>query len=212
MNDTDRLRFMHSLFVFNDSSAMLNSKYYFTPDKNMEVGLPYLGPNRNMDDLEPLVEILAYALMPNHYHLLVKQRVENGISEFMQKLGTGYTNAFNLKYKRVGSLFQGKYKFAHINNQRHLLYLPFYIHLNPLDLSIPGWQDNKSKNLEEAWDFLESYKWSSHLDYTGVSNTPHIINKDFLDTLFDGPAGYTKGIKQWMQEYDSNELDQITLE
>jgi len=71
----------------------------------MGVQLPYIKNERKL-----LVDILVWCLMPNHYHLILRQRRDNGIVLFMQKLGSGYTNYFNLKYKRVGSLFQGRFK------------------------------------------------------------------------------------------------------
>lgn len=56
------------------------------------------------------MEILSFCLMPNHYHLLLRQKADEDVTQFMQKLGTGYTNYFNRKYKRVGGLFQGSFK------------------------------------------------------------------------------------------------------
>jgi putative transposase len=75
---------------------------------------------------EKLVEIVAYCLNPNHYHLIVKEVVENGVAKFIQKLGTGYTNYFNKKYDRTGSLFQGRYKKVEIKENSRLLYLSAY--------------------------------------------------------------------------------------
>ena len=82
----------------------------------------------------PIVEILAFVLMPNHFHLILQQKVDSGITKFMHKLGTGYTMYFNEKYSRVGHLFQGRFKAVLVEKDHHFLYLPHYIHLNPLDL------------------------------------------------------------------------------
>lgn len=108
-----------------------------------------------------LVEIFCYCLMPNHYHLILKELVENGISKFMQKLNTGYTKYFNKKYSRSGHLFEGKYKHKEIDADFYLTYLTGYIHLNPV---IAG-----------LIKFPEQYKYSSYLDYLGKKKT------DFLD-------------------------------
>ena len=149
MDNEDRERFVRSLFVFNDQNPYHNFK---KQQGKFEVGL------RIEEDMrEALVEILAFVLMPNHFHIMVKQITGNGITEFMRKLGTGYTNAFNIKYKRVGPLFQGKYKIAHVKTDRHLLYLPYYIHLNPLDLMDRGWRDGSLKDLKKAKSFLSSF-------------------------------------------------------
>lgn len=79
---------------------------------------------------KPYIELIAYCLNPNHYHLLLKQVAKNGISEFMRKLGTGYTMYFNKKYERSGALFQGKFKFTHIETNAQLLYVSAYINCN----------------------------------------------------------------------------------
>ncbi|MCD5384619.1 MAG: transposase [Candidatus Pacebacteria bacterium] len=79
---------------------------------------------------EKLVEVIAYCLNMNHYHLILRQVAENGISEFMKRLGGGYTYYFNEKYDRSGVLFQGKYKHKHIHNDTYLKHLSVYVNLN----------------------------------------------------------------------------------
>ncbi|MCR4274731.1 MAG: transposase [Candidatus Campbellbacteria bacterium] len=78
----------------------------------------------------PLVMFVAYCLNPNHYHFVIKQIAENGVSKFMHRLGSGYTNYFNEKYKRSGGLFQGTYKAIHISSNEYLLHLSVYVNLN----------------------------------------------------------------------------------
>lgn len=77
-----------------------------------------------------LVNFICYCLNTNHYHLLLEQVAENGIEKFMHRLGTGYTKYFNIKNKRSGALFQGKFKAIHINTNEYLLHLSAYINLN----------------------------------------------------------------------------------
>jgi len=77
-----------------------------------------------------IVELIAYCLNPNHFHLVIKQLKEGGISEFMKRLGGGYTNFFNERHKRSGSLFQGTFKAKHIQSNDHLLHLSAYVNLN----------------------------------------------------------------------------------
>lgn len=79
---------------------------------------------------ERLVEIVAYCLNPNHFHLLLRQTSDNGISKFMHRLGLGYTMYFNSKYERSGSLFQGKFKAIHVDTNEYLLHLSTYVNLN----------------------------------------------------------------------------------
>lgn len=79
---------------------------------------------------DKLVEIIAYCLNPNHYHLILKQLVDNGIPEFMKRLNGGYTSYFNFKNDRAGSLFQGTYKSKHARTNDYLLRLSAYVNLN----------------------------------------------------------------------------------
>ena len=132
MEDKDYFRFIHDLFEFNDVESASNLTFYFN-SKTMHNEPQQLKNKRNPRKL--LVEILAFCLMPNHFHILLKQKKENGIVRFMQKMGVGYTNYFNEKNKRVGPLFQGKFKAVLTKTDAHMLHLPFYIHANPLSLN-----------------------------------------------------------------------------
>lgn len=101
-----------------------------------------------------LIDMVCYCLMPNHFHFIVKQRKENGISHFISQLTNSYTRYFNIKNKRVGPLFQGVFKSVHIQTDYQLMHVSRYIHLNP----VVGYV---TKNLEH-------YKWSSYFEYTRV--------------------------------------------
>ena len=126
---------------------------------------------------EILVDIHSFCLMPNHFHLILQQRAEGGITKFMRKLGTGYTMYFNEKYQRIGVLFQGKFKAIPITSDEYLLHLSRYIHLNPVDLIEPGWKDNGINDWQRACKFIEGYRWSSLLDYIGIKNFPSVITQ-----------------------------------
>ena len=198
-NDADRKRFLDCLYAFNDSSPAFN----FGRDL-IEVGL--------QSDREKLVEIMAFALMPNHYHLMLRGLTENGITDFMRKLGTGYTNYFNTKYDRVGPLFQGKYKAVLIKDQRQFMYLPYYIHLNPLDLIDKKWRDGRMVNVKKAQQFLETYKWSSYKDYIGKKNFSDVIDKKFLSEFFENPEHYKTDMFEWLKDGNLKEISDIALE
>ncbi|OGF61318.1 hypothetical protein A2662_00490 [Candidatus Giovannonibacteria bacterium RIFCSPHIGHO2_01_FULL_45_33] len=200
MDDFDRKRFIDSLYQFNDTSPVFNFGHKLT-----EVRLQFR-------EREEMVEIMAFALMPNHYHLMVRGITENGITEFMRKLGTGYTNYFNAKYQRVGPLFQGKFKATPIKDERHFLYLPYYIHLNPLDLTDKKWREQGISNLKKAEKYLASYKWSSHLDYAGEKNFPEIIDKALLSEIFESTEQYKKDLLDWVSEENLSEIADIALE
>lgn len=103
-----------------------------------------------------IVEIVAYCLMPNHFHLLIKQLRENGVSEFIGKLSNGYTKYYNIKYGRIGPLLQGVFKAKIMETNEHMLHISRYIHLNPY---VAG--------LVES---LNTYPYSSYQEYIGGNN------------------------------------------
>ena len=92
--------------------------------------LPESKLNRDTLNTNKLVDIIAYCLNPNHYHLILKQISEKGIEKFMHRMGTGHTKYFNNKNKRSGVLFQGKFKAIHISSNEYLLHLSAYVNLN----------------------------------------------------------------------------------
>jgi len=121
--------------------------------------------------------------MSNHFHLILNQKMEKGIEKFMQKLGTGSTLYFNQKQKRSGSLFQGRYKAKIIENNTYFSHLPFYIHSNPLKLNYRG---------STILKFLESYKWSSFLDYIGIMKYPSVTNRSLILNYFGDEQAYKR--------------------
>ncbi|HEY4504229.1 MAG TPA: transposase [Candidatus Paceibacterota bacterium] len=163
---------------------------------------------------EKLVEILTFCLMPNHYHLLIRQIQEKGIVRFMQKLGTSYTNYFNLKNNRVGPLFQGRFKAILVQKDEHLRHLYNYIHLNPLDLFAPEWRENKLNNQNGVLEFLGNYRWSSYLDYVGKKNFPSIINTGLGLEIFENTKKYADDIQEWLSNIEKyhNNFNNLFLE
>jgi putative transposase len=213
LDKQDHFRFVHDLFEFNDEAPAINIYYKLPQLQSYEVELRKIGNKK--EERQPrklLVEILSFCLMPNHFHLLIKQKVDGGVIQFMQKLGTGYTNYFNKKYKRVGSLFQGRFKAVLVEEEAHFIHLPYYIHLNPLDLKFPEWRNKEIKNYKEVMKFLENYRWSSFLDYLGKKNFPSVTQRKFLNEFFGGPKQYKKDITKWLKEIDLEEIKEITLE
>lgn len=186
MDDKDRLRFIHDLYEFNDTKpADNNSGYHF---KSRDIVSPYIDRKR-----ERIVDIHGWVLMHNHYHLLLSERVENGISKFLRKLNVGYSKYFNEKQKRSGTLFQGRTKKILIERDAHLLYILHYIHLNPLDYlkGSEGWRVRdgmKSVNMEEVIPYLQQYRWSSYLDYSGTKNFPSILTTDLFKEALGDPT------------------------
>lgn len=149
-------------------------------DNHRRFGAKFLAVDRDV-----LVYIHAWCLMNNHYHLLlspIDDEVKN-ISRFMKKLNMGYARYFNERHKRSGYLWQGKYKKILAERDLHFLYLPYYIHLNPLDYSLKEWRKGGVMDTTNAYESLHNYRWSSYLDYNSVSNFGSIITKDLLGTI-----------------------------
>jgi len=116
----DFQRFLRSMKEFNNTQT-IGSIYYNQFSKNKL---------RNSVPKTKLVNFICYCLNPNHYHFILEQLINKGIEKFMHKLGVGYTNFFNKRYKRSGSLFQGAFKAVHINSDEYLLHLSAYVNLN----------------------------------------------------------------------------------
>ncbi|MCR4328017.1 MAG: transposase [Patescibacteria group bacterium] len=211
LTDSDYFRFIHDLFEFNDREAVLNLTYHIKNAR--EVGTMPLTPRKiERQPRKLLVELMSFCLMPNHFHLLVRQKVDNGISLFMQKLGTGYTVYFNKIYKRVGSLFQGTYKTKLVKDESHLLHLPYYIHTNPLDLVMPEWREKEIKDYKRAFRFLESYRWSSFPDYIGKRNFPSVTQRNFLLQMSGNEENYKREFAAWLKNMNLESLEPFTLE
>lgn len=203
LNKSDYLRFIHDLYEFNDTKPAVE---FSRLHKNVGGRVSHIAFPITREKRDILVKIHAFILMPNHHHLLVEQVREGGVSLFIRKLHTGYTGAFNLKYKRKGHLFQGPFKSIYVKDDIHLGFLICYLHSNSLDLWRPNWKRKELTNSEfkKALKFLESYHWSSHLDYLGTKNFPSLIDKEFLLEFFDGTEGYRKFFIDWLKQYKKN--------
>lgn len=207
LDKQDHLRFIHNLFILNDQHMVNNIFYSFQKTEDGKIESRNSGKPRKL-----LVNIHAFCLMPNHYHLLISPRMENAIPKFMHKLGTAYVKYFNQKYKRKGTIFEGRYKSILVTKEPHFYYLPYYIHFNPLDLEFREWREGKLRNFKQAINYLDNYRWSSHLDYIGKKNFPSVTDRKFLAKIFSGEEKYNKSIRQWLKELEVDKIKELTLE
>jgi putative transposase len=144
--------------------------------ENPKPRLSYFSPESNLLNADKkIVEIICYCLIPNHFHFLLKQLREKGVTEFISKLSNSYTKYFNIKNKRIGPLLQGEFKAIHIETNEQLIHLSRYIHLNPLVAYL-------IKDLEE-------YHWSSYKEYIGLTKT-NICSKNIILEQFKSPQDY----------------------
>jgi REP element-mobilizing transposase RayT len=153
LSKDDLLRFLKSMEVFNTIEI---------------TGGIYL--HKVGSSAPKLVKFIAYCLNQNHYHFILQPLVEDGIQRFMHRLSTGYTNFFNEKYKRSGSLFQGRYKAVHIKTNEQLIHTSVYVNLN----------NKVHGDLNEAWMLqlpFSSYKQYKEYNINGFCDISVILGQ-----------------------------------
>jgi len=129
----------------------------------------------------PLVGILSFSLVINHYHFNLVPLVDGGIFKYMHKLNTGFAKYYNLKYNRKGTLFESRYKSIDIKGDFQLNAITRYINIiNPLDVYQPGWREERLYNYQQAFKFLYSYKFSSFPNIFGKRSSKILASEKFL--------------------------------
>jgi putative transposase len=158
-----------------------------------------LGPTSpTLQGRDILVEVLLFSFMPNHLHLVLRQVKDGGISKFMQKVGTGYANYFNEKYKRQGHLFN-KFKAIYIKDDNQLKNVFVYAHTNLISLIEPGWKNKGIKSPGKVIQFLENCKRHSYPDYLGKKNFSSVTKRDFLLETMGGIGGCRTYVDDWVK-------------
>lgn len=187
MDDQDYAAFLHLL------------KYFLSkPEEEAEHPLKKLNGfspirKRPLSTLHGKIELHSYCLMPNHFHLLIKQKEKNAMELLLRKVLTTYVMYFNRRYDRVGHLFQGTYKAVLINDENQLLHLSRYIHLNP--------------SLTKK--YLNQYPFSSYRNYIGERRNEW-LNTDFILSFFQKPKSDGLGVtgfrnyKEFVEGYNQN--------
>jgi len=197
LDNSDYLRGVHDIYALNDVNAAVN------------LHRSIVGLTKSNISREKLVDIGVWSFMPNHYHFFSCPVKDNGLSSFHKKFGIGIANYFNTKYKRSGALFQGRYKKVKVENDTQALQLICYIHANPLDLWKPNWKEKglTSSEIQNALEFLEGYRWSSHMDWWGIKNFPSLIDKSSMSRFFESQEEYQKFFIDWLRYYEKNVQD-----
>lgn len=185
----DYLRFISLLYISNMSDNF--NFYNLSRSNNFDIF--------QIERTDILVNIGAYCLMPNHFHILITENIKGGISKFMQKLSTSYSMYYNKKYERTGGLFEGKFKSQYIDTDRYLKYMFSYIHLNPVKLIQKDWKENGMINKLEALKFLEKYYYSSYLDYMEEERLQKgILGLESFPRYFLNKNLFKKEIFEWL--------------
>lgn len=174
--DVDSDRFMQSLRIFNTTEPVGSIYEYSFVEDAKQKG-------------KPLVNIICFCLNPNHFHLILEQLEDKGVSRFIKSLSGGYTKYFNKKYKRVGTLLQGPFKAKHINDNDYLLHLTAYVNLNnhlhqlgnPVSKLVrSSWEEYKNKNSKGLCKkdiILEQFKTVREYENYALGTLPDMLAK-----------------------------------
>ena len=195
IDDFDYVRFLKSMREFNCINPV-GSLYEMNFKRNKDSNLGTKSPIGDLAPKTPLVEIIDYCLNPNHFHLILRQKSDGGISKFMLKLSSGYTSYFNKKHNRSGSLFQGPFKSILIDTNEYLLHLSVYVNRN---------------------DFIHGYgkiewQYSSYLDYIGKRSGKLCNKKNILDQFKDQKEYQDFMNKTAIYLRDKKEMERYLLE
>ncbi len=145
-----------------------------------------------------LIDIIAYCIMPTHFHLVIRQNKDNGVSKFIGNLCNSYARYFNTKYERKGRLWEGVFKNVSVDSEEQLLHLTRYIHLNPATAGL----------VKKA----EGWKYSSYDEYLGLSRTifPFCKFSNLIDMSSKEYRSFVENQAEYQKELAT--LKKITLE
>lgn len=142
------------------------------------------------------VELISFCLMPNHFHLVLREVQEHGTARYMQRVLNGYTKYYNTKYGTSGHLFQGPYRTVHVEDNDQLLYLSTYVHRNPREL--PHWKDKEQK-----------YEWSSYQDYIHANRWGKLLSTGVILEQFKTENEYGTFVRTSSAKMLNEELEGI---
>lgn len=192
----------------------VNKRLIFKTSKDYSTFLAYLkfyltsplnrpDTSKSLKNFSKDIMLIAYCLMPNHFHLVLKQNSNYDIAHFMSSLSTKYVRYFNSRYNRIGPLFQGRYKAVHITNEYQFTYLSKYIHRNPLSLNT--YKNNPS--------LLMNYKYSSYGNYLRLFTQAWINPEDILVYFSKtNPHNTYQNFVEESEPDDINIIKELTLD
>jgi len=184
-DENDRINFLLGLYYLNNKESI---------SKPLARAREFLGPNLRSDlrwewppewsGRDPLVEVLAFTLMDNHYHLVLREIREGGVSEFMRKISNSMTGYFNEKYEETGRLFQGAYKAKRVDKDNYLSYLMVYVHIKNVFELYPNGFEEALRNFDDAFEFSLKYMYSSLGAYFSDEHiATSILTRDVFESI-----------------------------
>lgn len=169
----DRRRFVRSLFLLNDTHS--------DPNWHRETaGIPLFERPTHWPEREPIVRILAWTLLSNHFHVLAQEIREGGAAKLMQRLGGSMSLCYNLKYEGKGSIFQSAYHCRVVDNDAHFNYLAFYILIKNVLEMYPGGLKIALTHFNDAWEWATQYPFSSFQGIISGKQNPIVDDPDGL--------------------------------
>lgn len=192
-NAQDRWHFLQMLYYFNSNYSHPNIFRELQKLLKSDFYKQFVWP-QNWPERKPIVKIICFTLLNDHFHLLLKEIKEGGITMFMRKLGTGMTNYSNTKYHETGRIFQGAYKARLVDNDTYFRYLSVYIQVKNVFELYPDGLEKAVREFEDAFNFVIKYPFCSLSDYTGDRKSL-IIEKELLGELFPTKKDYKKFAK-----------------
>ena len=199
-------------FKNNSNAKKLHQAFLLGNSTNSGQAFGYLRDNKdNPKALEKaieisqkgkkLVDILCYSIMPDHYHLLLKELKNNGVTDFVRRCNTSIAKYINVKNNRLGSLFESNFKAKHIDTNEYLLHLSVYINLNPLDfISGKEWRFNKLKKWALIKQKLINYPWSSAKFFLNEHQHDLILSgTEIILSQFKNTNDYERFVREWSE-------------
>lgn len=143
------------------------------------------------------ISIIAFCLMPNHYHLVLRQNSDKSVSQFIGVVFNAYVQGLNKKHGRNGTLFQGRFKDVHIDEENYILQLCRYLHLNPVKAMLV--------EKPEEWPFSDYNDWIGKRIFAKV-------DIDFSSSYFRNPNDYQQYVMEYKMSEDQKDIQEYLLE
>lgn len=177
----DWVRFLFLIIVSQSSKSLSNVSWFIS--NYMKMGHFNFSDKFSKEIIdERIVRLISFCIMPNHFHIIMEELKDNGISKSMQKIQDAYAKYFNVKYKKSGHVFQGPFRATHISNNDQLIYTNAYVHRNPIEL--PAWKKKEDK-----------FPWSSYTDFIYQNRWGKLLSPEIILDQFENKNSYDLMVK-----------------
>jgi len=182
------------------SRIFINESYYHVYNRGVNKEVIFRNPDEYIYFLRRIkyyleesgVELVCYALMPNHYHMILRQFREYAISKLLHRLSISYTQSINTKYERTGVLFQGRFKALRLDTEESVLHVCRYIHINPIKASLV--------------DHLDKWPYSNWHEFVG-QRSGILYSSDYLQILRDQKINYRQFVFEYIEDYQDRYIE-----